>query len=99
MYDLEHKVLVEGIVSQFDWANPHSLLWLKVPNAKGGEQDYAFECASISQLQKIGWTRESLHPGDRVKVLGAMRRDVALRGEVFTLQTADGRLLRNRVGY
>lgn len=99
MYDTEHKVLIEGTVSQFKWVNPHSWLWLKVPDGKGGEEDYALECGSIAQLLQIGWTRAAVKPGDKVKVVGSLRRDGVKRGEVFTLITSDGKHLQNRVGY
>lgn len=99
MYDTEHKVLIEGTVSQFQWVNPHSWLWLKVPDGKGGEDDYALECGSIAQLLQIGWTREAVKPGDKVKIVGALRKDGVKRGEVFTLITGDGKRLQNRVGY
>jgi len=99
MYDIEHKVLIEGTVSQFEWVNPHSWLWLKVPDGKGGEEDYALECGSIAQLLQIGWTRDMVKPGDKVKVVGALRKDGVKRGEVFTLITASGAHLQNRVGY
>lgn len=99
MYDISHKVLIEGTVSQFDWVNPHSWLWLKVPDGKGGEDDYALECGSIAQLLQIGWTREKVKVGDKVKIVGALRKDGVKRGEVFTLTTASGETLLNRVGY
>ncbi|HTP40700.1 MAG TPA: DUF6152 family protein [Steroidobacteraceae bacterium] len=99
MYDLENKVLIEGTVSQFQWVNPHSWLWLKVPDGNGGMDDYALECGSIAQLMQIGWTREKVKVGDKVKVVGALRKDGVKRGEVFTLITADGETLKNRVGY
>ncbi|MFT3905273.1 MAG: DUF6152 family protein [Steroidobacteraceae bacterium] len=99
MYDTEHKVLIEGTVSQFDWVNPHSWLWLKVPDGKGGLDDYALECGSIAQLMQIGWTRDKVKVGDKVKVVGALRKDGVKRGEVFTLVTQSGESLQNRVGY
>jgi hypothetical protein len=99
MYDVDHKVLIEGTVSQFKWVNPHSWLWMKVPDGKGGEDDYALECGSIAQLLQIGWTRAAVKPGDKVKIVGALRRDGVKRGEVFTLITSDGKHLQNRVGY
>lgn len=99
MYDIENKVLIEGTVSQFQWVNPHSWLWLKVPDGNGGSDDYALECGSIAQLMQIGWTREKVKVGDKVKVVGALRKDGVKRGEVFTLITADGETLKNRVGY
>lgn len=99
MYDTEHKVQLEGTVSQFDWVNPHSWVWLKVPDGKGGMDDYAFECGGVAQLMQIGWTREKVKVGDKVKVVGALRKDGVKRGEVFTLITRNGESLQNRPGF
>jgi hypothetical protein len=98
-YDHENKSLVEGTVKQFKWTNPHSWIFLTVPDENGGTQDWALECGSIAQLMQIGWTRDKVKPGDKVKIVAAIARDGSNRGEIETLITADGKELKNRVGY
>lgn len=98
-YDHVNKALVEGTVEKFKWTNPHSWIFLKVPNEKGGTDDWALECGSIAQLMQIGWTRDKVKPGDKVKIVASIARDGSNRGEIETLITADGKELKNRVGY
>ena len=98
MYDTAHPLQLTGSVTAFDWQNPHSLLRLQATGADGRRVDYELECDSITQLQKRGWTRAAIVPGSRVTVVAAMRKDLATRGEVFTLTLPDGRQLHNRIG-
>jgi hypothetical protein len=98
MYDTEHPVRLAGRVESFEWQNPHSMLRLQTVDAKGRAVVYELECASISHLQSHGWPRDIVKPGDRVTVTGALRKDVATRGEVFALTLPDGRELKNQVG-
>lgn len=98
-YDHVNKALVEGTVEKFKWTNPHSWIFMKVPNDKGGTDDWALECGSIAQLMQIGWTRDKVKTGDKVKIVAAIARDGSNRGEIETLITADGKELKNKVGY
>ncbi|MFT3907538.1 MAG: DUF6152 family protein [Steroidobacteraceae bacterium] len=98
-YDRDHKVLVEGTVKDFKWTNPHSWLFMSVPDDKGGIDEWAFECGSVVQLKNIGWTRNKVKAGDKVKIVAIIARDGTRRGEVQTLVTADGEKLQNRIGY
>ena len=98
-YDHENKSLVEVTVKQFKWTNPHSWIFMSVPDGKGGTEDWALECGSIAQLMQIGWTRNKVKPGDKIKVVAAIAHDGSNRGEIETLITADGKELKNRVGY
>jgi Family of unknown function (DUF6152) len=98
-YDHKNKVLVEGTIKQFKWSNPHSWVFMSVPNEQGGNDDWALECGTIGQLMQIGWTREQIKSGDKVKIVASIARDGSNRGEIETLITAAGKELKNRVGY
>lgn len=98
MYDTAHPVQLSGRVESFEWQNPHSLLRLQTTDAAGRTVAYEMECASISHLQSHGWPRDIVKAGDRVTVIGALRKDVATRGEVITLILPDGRRMTNQVG-
>jgi len=67
-YDMTRQLTVSGKVRAFQWTNPHTWLWLDVPNGKGGTTLYAFEGMSPNYLGRRGWTRESLKPGDQITV-------------------------------
>jgi hypothetical protein len=70
-YDLRGKVDVEGTVTKLEWRSPHAWVYVDVVNEKGEKVNWSFELPSPVTLMRRGWTRDSLKPGDRVKVTGA----------------------------
>jgi hypothetical protein len=70
-YDLRGKVDVEGAVTKVEWRSPHAWIYVDVINDKGETVNWSFELPSPVTLMRRGWTRDSLKPGDRVKVTGA----------------------------
>jgi DNA replicative helicase MCM subunit Mcm2 (Cdc46/Mcm family) len=70
-YDLRSKVDVEGTVTKVEWRSPHAWVYVNVTDDKGQTVNWSFELPSPVTLMRRGWTRDSLKPGDRVKVSGA----------------------------
>ena len=70
-YDLRSKVEVEGAITKVEWRSPHAWIYVDVINDKGDKVNWSFELPSPVTLMRRGWTRDSLKPGDRVKVTGA----------------------------
>jgi hypothetical protein len=66
MYDLRRVMTVEGTVREFRWVNPHSSMVLVVPGAV--PEVWAIEMTSPGNLTRLGWTRKSFKPGDRIRV-------------------------------
>lgn len=72
----DHKpVTLRGIVTRFEWDNPHALLYLDVVEAHGDLVNWATEWASPIELHRAGWARDSLKVGDPVTVEGWRARD------------------------
>ena len=74
-YDLRGKVEVEGTVTKVDWRSPHAWIYVDVTDDKGQKVNWSFELPSPTTLMRRGWTRDSLKPGDRIKVAGAPARN------------------------
>ena len=70
-YDLRSKVEVEGTVTKVEWRSPHAWIYVDVIDAKGEKVNWSFELPSPVTLMRRGWTRDSLKPGDHIKVSGA----------------------------
>jgi hypothetical protein len=69
-YDSRNKVEVEGAVTRLEWKSPHAWVYMDVTDAKGEKVNWSFELPSPVTLMRRGWTRDSLKPGDRIKVAG-----------------------------
>jgi len=91
MYDPADPMRLTGTVRTFDWGNPHS--WLTVTAAEGG--DWLVECNSVALLERSGWTRTSVKPGDRITLTIAPHIDGIRRGEAIEVITASGAHLDN----
>jgi hypothetical protein len=85
-YDSRAKVEVVGTVTKLEWKSPHSWIYVDVINDKGEKINWHFELPSPNTLMRRGWTRDSLKPGDRIKVSGAPARNfptIGLANSVF----------------
>ena len=76
MFDFSRIVTVHGVVKEFQWTNPHVILWVE-SEAKAGEAPVTWtaELTSPGNLTRGGWTKRSLQPGDKVDVDLAPLRD------------------------
>jgi hypothetical protein len=90
----EHKpVTLRGIVTRFDWNNPHALLYVDVKNASGEAVNWAVEWASPIELRIAGWSRDTIHVGDAVTIDGWLARDGSKLTSGRTIVLASGKKL------
>lgn len=75
-FDPNKPIVLEGVVTEFRFVNPHAYLYLDVTNADGSITSWNCEMAAASPLKRHGWTAELFTPGTKVKIDGtAARRD------------------------
>ena len=68
-FDERKPVTLKGFVTKVDWLNPHVHIFINVPDGRS-TTNWAIELESPVELQKGGWTRDSLKPGDAITVQG-----------------------------
>jgi hypothetical protein len=68
MFDQNQVLKLSGTVKEFEWTNPHTWVRVVVINQQGMPVDYVLEMASTGQQARIGWTKDSLKPGDKVSI-------------------------------
>ena len=96
MFDFQASKSVTGTVEQFDWTNPHTFIWLQVPEgANGANVRYGFEGMSPNYLGRRGWTKETLKPGDKVTVTYHPLKDGQKGGTYQKVMLSDGKELQN----
>ncbi len=97
-YDMTRHETVAGKVRAFQWTNPHTWLWLDVPDGKGGITLYAFEGMSPNYLGRRGWTQHSLQPGDQITVNYFPFKDANKKGGTLAFaKKSNGEILNNFV--
>jgi hypothetical protein len=68
-FDMSKTMNLTGRVTNVDWRNPHAHIFM---NVKTGTTtlNWAVELDSPIELERNGWTRETLRPGERITVKG-----------------------------
>jgi hypothetical protein len=92
MYDSTKTVVIEGTVKEFQWTNPHAILWvLEGPrDDKQAPELWTVELpTSPGNLTRMGWTKRSLNPGERVAVEINPLRDGKRGGSFKKVTLAD----------
>jgi hypothetical protein len=90
-FDASKTVTLEGKVVMMEWVNPHSWLHIDVTKPDGTVERWKVEGGSPNVLQRLGWNRNSLPAGTKVKVVGSPAKDGAKRLNSRSLEFPDGR--------
>jgi hypothetical protein len=67
-YDQSVWSTVTGTVTEFEWKNPHSGLYMDVTDKQGKIVHYIVEMDSPGVLERQGWTKRLIKVGDTVTV-------------------------------
>ena len=92
-FDGSKPIMLKGVVTQIDWANPHVWFYITVKDEEGHTVRWACEMGAPHQLQQRGWLRETMKVGDVVTVAGSLARDGSNRANARQVTTADGKTL------
>jgi uncharacterized protein DUF6152 len=74
-YDTSKMATLKGTVTNIEWINPHAEIFMEVNDATGQAQKYIVESVSPLGLSRIGWTKDSLKPGDQITVTGNLSKN------------------------
>jgi hypothetical protein len=92
MFDMARRLEISGTVRQFQWTNPHSYIQL----VDAGGTEWSFEMGAPYILMGQGWTRNSLRPGDQVRINYSPLRHGGNAGLVLAVISQDGRPVGGR---
>lgn len=70
MFDPSKPMTIEGTITVFQWVSPHAQIWVDAgPVGRYEAGVWTLELpTSPGNLSKMGWSRHSVKPGDRVVV-------------------------------
>ena len=89
-FDGARPVTVTGIVTKLNWSHPHTYIVLDVTDSQGTLMQWTVESESPYLLTRLGWTRESVRPGERIRVTGARAKSGAPTLRCRTVELDDG---------
>jgi hypothetical protein len=93
VYDAKRSTTVSGVVTEFRFVNPHAMLTLDVKDDAGKPVKWTVEFAGQLNLSEIGWTRDSLKPGEQITVTGNPTHVVSTQMAFVRIVKADGSVL------
>ena len=94
MYDQQQDIRLEGVVGEFEWTDPHVYIRVETEDEGGESVMWLVEGRPPAAMSRLGWSRDSLAPGDRVTVAANPGRNANRRialGQTVTKE--DGTLL------
>jgi Family of unknown function (DUF6152) len=89
IYDQQQIVTFEGVVTKYEWANPHVYLYVEAPGDSGDTAIWALESNVTTIMRRRGWSKDTFAPGDRVTVSGNPARD-STRHMALTVSVTKG---------
>lgn len=93
IYDLIHGTIIAGEVKRFDWENPHVHIALDVMGEDAAVEHWLVEMQSPILLLHLGWTKDTLKPGDQITVTGGRAKDNSFQIRAAYVTLPDGRKL------
>ena len=92
-FDSTKPVTLTGTVTNVDWMNPHTYVFVDVnDNTAGKARTWACELTSPNELARRGFTRGSIKVGMSVRVTGTRAKDGSFKIHTDLL-TADNAVL------
>ena len=93
MFDESAKLTLEGVVTEFQWTNPHSWLQVMVDSEGGEAVEWSLEMGSPGGLARNGWRPRTVVPGDAVTVTLHPLKDGSPGGQLLTVRLPNGELM------
>jgi hypothetical protein len=88
-YDAKKRVTLSGVVTKIEWTNPHMHIYIDVTGGDGTVTNWNLEMASPNTVQRQGWGRSTLLPGDKVVFDGFGGKVVESRGALSRIAKAE----------
>ena len=69
-FDTSQMVTAKGNVTDFVYMNPHVQVYFECKNQHGELEKWQGELTAPNKLNRAGWTKHTLKPGDEITVSG-----------------------------
>ena len=89
-FKVDQTVVLEGVVKEFWFENPHARIYLDVTTADGGVEEWMLEGSSRNGLTRRGWSADTVLEGMAVIAEGNPSRDGSKSIGWRSLKTMDG---------
>jgi hypothetical protein len=89
-FDAQKPITLKGQVVKWEMINPHGWITMSVTAADGSTTQWMVETSNPNGLMRLGWTKNSLKPGDEITVDGYLAKDGSSTANAARITLADG---------
>lgn len=90
-FDIDRTIELEGTVTELSWRSPHIYMAVDAVDADGARAIWTLEGHSIPGSMRVGWQRDSVRVGERVRVVAHPNRAAAKPfAMLYSATLADG---------
>jgi hypothetical protein len=89
-FDLNSDLALEGVITDVEFLNPHSWLYLTVENDVGERVAWRCEMRGATVLRRSGWTEDMFETGAPISITGSPDRNDPTTCYLGTAVFADG---------
>jgi hypothetical protein len=94
-YEPDQQIRFTGMVTSFEWTNPHVYIGMDVPDGEGGTKHWLIECANPGILNRVGWKWNMIGMGDEISVIVSPLRNGEPGALLKAVRLADGTIFSN----
>jgi hypothetical protein len=94
-YEPELQIAFSGVVTKFQWTNPHIYIEMDVANDQGETQHWLIECANTTILNRTGWKWNMIKTGDEIAVVVSPLRNGEPAALLKRVRLTDGNEFSN----
>ena len=69
-FDTKQEVTLNGVITRYEWANPHVYVFIEETKPSGEKVEWEVEGGPPAMMRRDGWSRETLRPGQVVSAVG-----------------------------
>jgi hypothetical protein len=96
MFDMTKLVTIAGTVTDFEFINPHGMIYFDAKDEKGNVVKWSAETrGGPNVLTRAGWTKDTLKAGDQVAFVGHPAKNGSNNMRVAKVIFTDGRELKS----
>jgi hypothetical protein len=89
-FDAQKPVTLKGSVVKWEMMNPHGWITMDVIAPDGEKVRWMVETSNPNGLMRLGWTKNSLKPGDQITVEAFKAKDGSNTANAARITLADG---------
>jgi Family of unknown function (DUF6152) len=89
VYDMENLTTVKGMVTEFQFTNPHAQIVFDVKRQDGKTEKWVGETNSATALYRLGWKKDTLKPGDQITAIGWRSKNATTTMHLHKVMLAD----------